>query len=164
VTFKQREGNRGLPWEEDHLWAFPKKPEKIYIAAAVTESSLVGKMTDVFEGCGFTVMNKWHKVDFSKKPSHGDWDNFRDWSTRWGEQDLEDLRQSDTLVVVANAASTSGGYHVELGYFLGAGRENIVAVFGRPNVFYWTSKVRWLADAKNLVAFLTDTRHGRKEA
>jgi hypothetical protein len=109
-------------------------------------------------------MNKWHEVDFSKKPIQGDWDNFRDWSTRWGEQDLEDLRQSDTLVVLANAASTSGGYHVELGYFLGAGRENIVSVFGRPNVFYWTRNIRWLLDAKNLVAFLTDPRHGRKDA
>ena len=52
---------------------------------------------------------------------------------------------------------------MELGYFLGARRTNIVVVGERPNVFFWTDSVRFTPTTDGLVEWLLDESHGRTQ-
>jgi hypothetical protein len=49
---------------------------------------------------------------------------------------------------------------VELGYFLGANRSNIIVVGDRPNVFYWLEDVRFTRSVDGLVEWLQSPEHG----
>jgi hypothetical protein len=111
---------------------------------------------------GFNVTSSWLRKDFSDRPAEIIWRQFAEYEARWCATDLADLRRSDTLVVLADEPSSFGGYHVELGFFLGAGRENIVVVGGdRPNVFFYADAVRWCPKIIDLVEWLLAKEHGK---
>jgi hypothetical protein len=80
-----------------------------------------------------------------------------------GRIDVEDVLSADTLIILANQPSSSGGYHVELGLFLGAGKTNAIVVGERRNVFYWTEHVRFTHSVDGLVEWLQSPEHGLQD-
>ncbi len=154
---KSRPFNAG----EDVVWQLPVKPSKVYVAAPVTNQASALKVALQLERAGFSVTSRWLLFDFSTaKTAEQNWDSFVERSTAWGNNDLEDLEAADTLVILADKPSTSGGYHVELGFFIGRGSKNIIAIGGRPNVFFWSKTVQYLASVDDLVDFLKSSDHG----
>jgi hypothetical protein len=109
---------------------------------------------------GFIVTSRWLRTDFFARPGESDWRRFVEFEECMGRIDVEDVRKSDTLIVLAHEPSASGGYHVELGMFLGAGKTNIIVVGNRPNVFYRTEHVRFTPNTKGLVEWLGSPEHG----
>lgn len=63
---------------------------------------------------------------------------------QWAEEDLEDLAEADILIVfplsTEEGGRQRGGVHVEFGYAI-ANDKRIIAVGGRPNVFYCLPEV-----------------------
>jgi hypothetical protein len=150
--------NRGLSQIDDRLWPFESAPHKVYLAAPLTSQLEALIFAMALQDAGFIVTSRWIKTNFAQKPSPGEWESWKAFEEKWGEMDLEDVRAADTLVILCDKPSTSGGYHVELGCFLGAGKTNIVAVGGRPNVFFWTSTVRWTLGTGGLIPWLQSQR------
>lgn len=169
----------GLTAPHDRMWALPTIPRNIYVAATISEQGVAARFALQLVDAGFCVTSRWLRNDFSKVPNIAElgdkinlhpqlllnqekrlWEQWKQYEITWGEQDLEDLERADTLIVLAHEPSRTGGYHVELGYFLGARRDNIVVVGDRRNVFYWTSKVRWTKTTDGLVEWLGSGAHG----
>lgn len=146
---------------ENCVWQFPVKPGKIYVAAPVTNQARALQVAVGLMRRGYAVTSRWLEFDFSTaRTPDQDWPNYVKRSETWGQRDLEDLEAADTLVVLSDRPSTSGGYHVEVGFFIGRGRENIVVVGGRPNVFFWSKTIQYLSSLTDLVDFLKDPGHG----
>ena len=169
----------GLSASQDRMWVLEAAPRNIYVAATISEQGVAARFALQLIDAGFCVTSRWLRNDFTRVPNVsklGDrvnlhpqlldhhekvlWESWKKYEAQWGEQDLEDLERSDTLVVLAHEPSKTGGFHVELGYFLGARRDNIVVVGNRPNVFYWTPSVRWTRTTEGLVDWLRAPIHG----
>ena len=146
----------------DCLWLLDSRPKNIYVAATLGEQETAAKFALSLRDAGFHVTSRWLRKDFSDRPdASAGWVEYDAYEAAWGEIDLDDLRVSDTLIVLAHQPSATGGYHVELGYFLGAGRTNIIVVGERPNVFYFTSNVRYTRTTDGLVDWLRSEEHGK---
>ena len=147
---------------DPRLWPLDYAPQCIYVAASVNNQLPALRLALRLQWEGFRVTSQWLLSDFSARPRpNEDWSKWVQVVTEWGAKDLEDLAGADTLVLLADVPSSSGGFHVELGFFLGSGRTNIVVVGGdRPNVFFWTKTVRWVPDAEGLVEWLAGQRGG----
>jgi len=146
------------------LWRLPVRPQNIYLAASLRAQAQAARLALQLIDAGFSVTSSWIRKDFSDRPAEIIWRHFAEYEAKWCATDLADLRRSDTLVVLADEPSSSGGYHVELGFFLGAGRENIVVVGGdRPNVFFYADAVRWCPKIIDLVEWLLAKEHGEVE-
>ena len=138
-----------------------KKPENIYVAASLHNRARTTRFALKLQDAGFVVTSRWIRDDFSDKPNEDEeFSKFADFENKWGQYDLEDLQKADTLIVFGDVASSSGGFHVELGYFLGASRENIIVVGDRPNVFYFTNSIRFTPDESDLITWLKSQDHG----
>lgn len=141
------------------------QPGKVYIAASLhnREAAMVLQRELFCEG--FQVTSRWINADFSKKPTDVDSQEYAQFEKEWGMKDFEDVSEADTLVVLADVPSSTGGFHVELGMFLGAGKKNIVAVGGRPNVFFYHDSVKWRPTTEGLAAWLVEeTRRERRKS
>lgn len=154
--------NRELSMVDDRLWRLDVAPKNIYVAAPLTQQGEASRFALQLMDAGFNVTSRWLRRDFSTKPSKDNWESYKALEEEMGRIDLEDVLRSDTLIILADKPSTSGGYHVELGIFLGAGRTNIIAVGNRPNVFFWLDNVRWTIGTEGLVEWLQDPRHGKQ--
>lgn len=122
------------------------EPKAIYIAASMGAQKAARALKEELILKGFHVTSRWIDMDFSLKPNVLD-PSYAEFERKWGNQDMEDVRAADTLVVLTDTPSSSGGLHFELGYFLGLGRTNVVASTGSsvlPNVFFYTEHVRAL--------------------
>jgi hypothetical protein len=146
------------------LWRLPVRPQDIYLAASMRAQAQAARFALQLIDAGFNVTSSWLRKDFSDRPAETNWRQFAEYEARWGATDLTDLQRSDTLVVLADEPSSHGGYNVELGFFLGAGRENVVVVGGdRPNVFFYADAVRWCPTIVGLVEWLLAKEHGEVE-
>jgi len=154
--------NRGLSQVEDRLWRLDVKPRNIYVAASLNNKEAALRFSLMLQDAGFNVTSGWLRRDFSNMPAKDNWEAYVAHEEEMGRADVEDVLLSDTLIILANTLSSSGGYHVELGVFLGAGRTNIVAVGSRPNVFFWLDSVRWTISTVGLIDWLKDPRHGKQ--
>jgi hypothetical protein len=146
--------------EDDRLWLFPVPPKNIYVAAPLPNQGKAARFALQLQDAGFTVTSSWLRKDFSDKPTSelsGPWIEYE---SHWGNVDVEDVLRSDTVVLLSDEPSSSGGYHVELGIAIGRG-VNVVAVGGRPNVFFWTKEVRYASKLEGLVEWLGCTEHGQ---
>jgi nucleoside 2-deoxyribosyltransferase len=143
------------------MWRLDAVPKKIYVAAPMTEQGTAARLALQLIDAGFDVTSRWLRKDFSDKPSKDDFSTFAKYEAEFGRIDMEDVAAADTLIVLAANASTSGGYHFELGYYLGLGKTNIVVVGDRPNVFFFTPPVRYVPSAEGLVEWLKDSEHGQ---
>jgi hypothetical protein len=112
---------------------------------------------------GFNVASRWLRHNFSYAPDIDDnWSEYVALKITMGEVNLLDLAEADTLIVLGTVPSTSGGLHVELGYFLGSEKcGNIVVVGDRPNVFFFTDKIRFMPNADALCSWLLRPTHGK---
>lgn len=145
---------------DSNLWKLDHAPRNIYVAAPMTEQIEALRFALQLVDAGFVVTSRWMRNDFSARPLPHHWQQWKAYEANWGENDLEDLARADTLIILAKEPSTSGGYHVELGYFLGSGKGNIIVVGDRPNVFFWTSQVRFAPNTNGLVEWLLHSAHG----
>jgi hypothetical protein len=149
---------------EDRLWRLDIAPRRIYVAASMAAQVEAMRFALQLMDAGFVVTSSWLRKDFSDKPDmHENWLDFVTYEEWWGKTDVEDLYSADTLIVLAKKMSSSGGFHTELGYFLGARRTNIIVVGDRPNVFFWTSNVRFTLSTEGLVEWLGSPEHGAVE-
>lgn len=136
---------------------FSTAPKKIYVAAPTNRQHEALRVAFDLQCRGFEVTSSWLTFDFNlQRPSDDAAEAER--CRFWGQKDVEDLERADTLLLMAEYPSTSGGYHVELGYFLGAHRSNILVVGNRPNVFYHHHTVKYVDNADYAVGFLEEMR------
>lgn len=164
ISLSKTRPRLGTNTELEHLWLFPTKPKKIYLAASINNRQEATRIALLLSDLGLEVTSRWLRLDFSSKPDKNvERYKWIDFEASWGRMDLEDVMAADTLVILSNIPSSTGGYHAELGIFLGKERENILVVGGRPNVFYWTESIRVMRDTEKLVSFLTSPDHGSKE-
>ena len=154
--------NRGLSVADDRMWRLDVKPKDIYVAASLLNQENALRFSLRLQDAGFQVTSRWLRRDFSKKPTKDDWPAYVALEEEMGNIDVEDVLRSDTLIILANTPSSSGGYHVELGLFLGANKPNIIVVGDRPNVFYWLKDVRYTLGTEGLIEWLGDPAHGQK--
>ena len=152
--------NASLSPTDDRLWRLDSKPQKIYVAAPLPNKVLARKFANELIFAGFGVTSRWLDRDFSRRKTL-DWSASVAIDEEMGAIDVEDVLMADTLVILANEPSSSGGYHVELGIFLGARKTNIIVVGERSNVFYWTEHVRFTHGVEGLVEWLKSPDHGR---
>ena len=150
---------------EDRLWKLDVAPANIYVAATIHNQVAALRFALQLQDAGFCVTSNWLRKDFSCLPNpENDWPDYKALMEKMGRVDCADLERSDTLIIIADMPSATGGFHVELGYFLGAKRTNIIVVGGvRPNVFYWTDSVRWTRNTDGLIEWLLDSAHGKVE-
>jgi hypothetical protein len=155
--------NKLLSMADDRLWRLDVKPKAVYVAASLLNQAAATQLADQLIAAGFTCTSRWLRRDFSKKPTKDDWRARVALEEEMGRIDVEDVLSADTLIILANQPSSSGGYHVELGLFLGAGKTNAIVVGERRNVFYWTEHVRFTHSVDGLVEWLKDSAHGYVE-
>jgi hypothetical protein len=142
------------------MWRLDVVPKRIYVAAPMTEQGTAARLTLQLIDAGFDVTSRWLRKDFSDRPSQDDFKQYAGYEATWGLADMEDVATADTIVILAEQPSTHGGFHFELGYFLGLGKTNVVVVGNRPNVFFFTQHVRWKSTVAGLVEWLKDSAHG----
>lgn len=153
--------NAGLSLTDDRLWRLDVAPKNVYVAATILNQVEALRLALELQDAGFHVTSKWLRHKHAGRPTKDDWAAHvadREW---YGKLDRDDLEKSDTLIILADQPSATGGYHVELGYFLGANRSNIIVVGDRPNVFYWLEDVRYALSTEGLVEWLKDPSHGQ---
>ena len=148
---------------DDRMWRLDVKPKAVYVAASLLNQAAAVQLADQLIAAGFTCTSRWLRRDFSTRLSKDDWRARVALEEEMGNIDVEDVLRSDTLIILANTPSSSGGYHVELGLFLGANKPNIIVVGDRPNVFFWTDSVRYSPTTEGLVEWLKDPAHGYVE-
>jgi nucleoside 2-deoxyribosyltransferase len=144
------------------LWWFPEKPKKIYVAASLNNAEGALRLAFDLQKLGLKVTSRWLGHDFSNSCREVDWRPYMEQEKEWARTDLEDMDAADTLVILSNMASSSGGFHVELGYFIGRKIENILVVGNRPNVFYWSDNVRYASTSHGVAEWLASDKHGPK--
>jgi hypothetical protein len=152
----------GLSFISDRMWALDSRPLNIYVAAALSNQGAAARLALELQDAGFIVTSRWLRHDFSNTPTKGAWQAYRNLEIEMAGVDFEDLERSDTLIVLADVPSTHGGFHVELGAFLGAKKTNVIVVGDRPNVFFWSPCVRFTWGLKGLVDWLCSSEHGKK--
>lgn len=114
---------------------------RVYLAAPYHRRSELQDYARRLEYAGIEVTARWldglhdHLVDTTDDV---------DVRGSWATEDIEDIERADALLVFplptrANR-SARGGVHVELGIALALGKR-VIAVGGRPNVFYCLPRV-----------------------
>jgi len=147
-----------------HFWPFDSEPKNIYIAASMDNQQAALRLAFLLGRASLNVTSSWLSVDAATSNCNYDVSpqDVADMQRSAGLRDIEDLEKADTLVVLNDIESTTGGLHFEVGYFLGRGRTNVLIVNGRrDNVFFHLSPVRWLDEVTNfgeVVDKLTATR------
>jgi hypothetical protein len=154
--------NAGLSPTDDRLWRLDVAPKSIYVAAPLPSQLAVRTFACELVHAGFHVTSRWLTRDFSKRSTLS-WSEHVALDEEMGRIDVEDVLSADTLIILANQPSSSGGYHVELGLFLGAGKTNAIVVGERRNVFYWTEHVRFTHSVDGLVEWLQSPEHGLQD-
>lgn len=145
--------------QEERIWRFDTKPSKVYIAASLKAQFQAALLALEMQDVGLTVTSSWIRNDFSKKPLSPE-RAWLDYESKWGAKDYEDVMAADTLVLLSDEESSSGGFYVELGIFLGAGKSNILVVGKRKNVFFYLADIRLICDVRDVMKFMLDPIHG----
>ena len=123
---------------------------RIYLAARYYRHPEMREHRAVLEKLGHEVTSHWIDIGgdgltaatLGPDPAAG---------TPHGERDLEDIRNSDALMVFSGEPSTTGGMHVELGYALGLPRR-VILVGTREHVFHCVPQIEWHPSWEALVA------------
>ena len=128
-------------------WNLSQCPKSIYIAASMNNESEARRLALELSSHGFNITSRWLMMDFADRPSRSDsgepWRKFALFEKSMGVVDFQDVTEADTLIVLSDVESSSGGFHVEFGCFLGARKDNIVVIGQRSNVFYYNDSVRY---------------------
>jgi hypothetical protein len=153
------------------LTSFTTPPCSIYVAASVKNQLAAAKLALELIDVGFKVTSRWIRHDFEGRvdasaallkqklgehldPAEEELVAAHDeLMAEWGAKDLEDLEKVDTMVLLSTTPSSSGGYHVELGYAIASGK-NILVVGDRPNVFFYTATVKFVQKLDGVVGWM----------
>ena len=138
------------------------KPKRIYIAASILANLAAAQLAIELIRAGFHVSSSWILHDHAALKAQGDLNEEKrnKINVEMCQQDIDDLAEADTLIILTYVPSTSGGLHVELGYFLGAKKTNVIVVGPRLNVFFWSKDVRYTSYGSGLVQWLQRPEHG----
>lgn len=145
---------------EPYLWAFPVKPKKVYIAASLHGHTKALQLALRLHQAGLHITSRWLLVDFPSLPQEKLSKPWVEYEMKMNDVDRMDVREADTVVALMDPPSSSGGTHFEVGYFMGMGRTNVLAVGVRPNVFYWDEHVRFMPTVDDVPWFLMSGMHG----
>jgi hypothetical protein len=131
----------------------------VYIAARFDiRDQLLHDVVRPLHAAGHSVTSRWVSAD-SAEPVLDANDLATDISAGIipGTECLEDIKQADVVAVFTDAPSSTGGYHVELGYALGLGKR-IEIVGPALNVFHALPQItRHATVADFLQAWTHDT-------
>lgn len=93
----------------DRLWHFDTPPKKIYVAASLANKEKALFVALSLVDAGFTVTSRWLRTDFSSAPLKDSWKARAQFDEVWGQIDIADLEEADTLVLLTDKASSTGG-------------------------------------------------------
>lgn len=123
---------------------------KIYVAASMAAIKEVENVCSMLRESGFDITSTWHREEARYD------ENNHKVNQEIAERDFADINAADLLFVFAprEYASSSGGYHTEIGYALGKGMP--IVYYGKPcNVFHHLSQVATFDDNKDPSAVQT---------
>ena len=106
--------------------------EKVYIACHSKEVASIWQT--VLQGKGFKVVSSWHNKEFLPTVEHTVEERFE-----IAQEDLHEIEECDTLLLVSGAGKYSGGKFIEAGIAYGLGKE----------VFY-------VGERENMLCYLFD--------
>lgn len=121
---------------------------KVYVAAAMEEKLTVRELKTILRECGHVPVCDWADAD------HGSIEDLTaPGVVKWAKLDLEQVRQSDVLVLIPPHQTKRGGAHTEFGVALALGKKLIV-VGERKNVFHHLPEVVSVPTIYHVVAAL----------
>jgi hypothetical protein len=106
---------------------------RIYIAACFAEQEEVRQKANDLIRLGHDCTSGWR---FEKPCGDGSEQEHEEHYRAAALADLEDIRSSDVLCLLAGRVSASGGKHVETGYAMACAKR-VVVVGPVENVFHW---------------------------
>lgn len=110
---------------------------KVYLSGSFAARDVIAERADDLRHLGVTVTSSW----LEEPPITHDDPAYDAWLKRArANEDVEDVRRSDMVVVFTEWPSTSGGLHVETGMAISE-RKPIMVVGPRLNVFQYRSDV-----------------------
>jgi nucleoside 2-deoxyribosyltransferase len=124
---------------------------RVYIAGSFTRAK---ELRAEALRCGLAVTSSWLWEEEEQLTKHDD--EVPDWQKRArAHDDLVDIDRADAVVVFTDVPSTTGGYHVEVGYALG--RDIPVVLVGpRLNVFHYDQRVWWFETLEEAARWLKE--------
>jgi hypothetical protein len=118
---------------------------KIYLAAKYSRNPEMRVLRDhLGKDRRHAVISRWIEGNHEISEANGDWDR-----SRFAQEDLEDLHNSDVVLWFAEPEKIEGrnrgGRHVEFGLALAWGIP-IIVIGRKENVFHWLPEVRHVGD------------------
>lgn len=132
-------------------------PNKVYVGASLATKTSAAVLAESLRRIGITVTSRWHDhVGYAPTPQDTV-EILESWGTQWGLNDVDDMDKANTLVLLTDVLSSSGGLWVELGYFLARLDVNILMVGKKRNVFCYHPSILHVSDPLVLVDVLDYT-------
>lgn len=110
---------------------------KLYLSGSFNQQDEIREIANALELGGYEITSSW----LTEKPlKHDNEDAHLRWMRSLANEDVEDVRRADAIVVFIDVPSTTGGRHAELGLAQGldlAGQHKDFYVVGKvlENVF-----------------------------
>lgn len=125
---------------------------KVYLSSSFAARGKTSERAARLDALGYTITSSW-----LREPVIEHDDQHEDWLKRArANDDVEDVRRSDAVVIFTGIDSTSGGLHVELGLAI-ANHKRIYVVGPLLNVFMYRNDVTHYQDWATL---LNELREG----
>lgn len=103
----------------------------VYIAGSWKNKEFIRRRAEELIRLGISVTSRWLTSEEANPNSDSSV-----MCMYHAHMDLEDVLRADLFVVDTSVSSTTGGYHVELGYAIGLGK-SIYIVGHRENIFQY---------------------------
>lgn len=111
------------------------RPVNIYVGASLLAKLFAQDAARMLESFGFKITSRWHDHKGYGPTPHDTPEIIQEWGQTWSQNDTDDMTKADTLVLLTDVLSSSGGLWVELGFFLAQPDKNIILVGSQTNVF-----------------------------
>jgi nucleoside 2-deoxyribosyltransferase len=119
---------------------------RVYIAGSFGRADfLAGHIVPILSGHQLEVTSSWLREGEEQHTNHTD--EVPDWQKRArAHDDMVDINRSDVMLVFTDVASTTGGFHFEVGYAIASGIP-VYMVGPRLNVFHYDQRIQHCTDA-----------------
>lgn len=123
---------------------------RVYLSGGFGGQAEIAVLAEALSRFGHEVTSNWLK---EPQVYHDDDESHRRWMRGLGNEDVEDIRRADAVVMFTFWPSTTGGRHVELGIGIGMTvanwRKQLVVVGpAEENVFQHLSMVRFVESSE----------------